>query len=107
MRIWLDDERNPKDPFIQAKFGSKFDDAWAKTAEEAIDLLKTGQFFSISFDHDLGTEKTGLDVAHWIEENAFNRTLHKLTWSVHSMNPVGKSNIERSMKNADKFWNSV
>jgi hypothetical protein len=107
MRIWLDDERDPKNAFIQAKFGSKSNDVWAKTAEEAINLLESKRFIAISFDHDLGTEKTGLDVARWIEEHAFNRTLNKLDWSIHSMNPVGKENIERTMKNADKFWNSV
>jgi DNA-binding response OmpR family regulator len=106
MRIWLDDERDPKDDFVQTKFGSNHNDVWAKTAQEAINLLETGKFSAISFDHDLGTDLSGLDVAHWIEKHAFERTISRLDWSVHSMNPIGKKNIESTMKNADKFWNT-
>jgi hypothetical protein len=45
MRIWLDDERDPKDPFIQEKFGSKFDDVWAKPPKKPLIYLKLDIFF--------------------------------------------------------------
>lgn len=61
----------------------------------------------ISFDHDLAdehyknqrggkfAEKTGLDCAKWLVEHCalFGRQLP--TYTVHSMNPVGKENIIR------------
>ena len=60
MKIFLDDER--KQP----------DDKWtiAKSAEEAINLLKTNNVHKISLDHDLGRKKTGYDVLLWIEKEA-------------------------------------
>lgn len=104
MRIWLDDERNPKDPYIQSEFGSEGDEIWAKTAQVAISYLKQGNCEHISLDHDLGMAATGLDVAEWIEEQAYLGNLPKLQWSVHSLNPVGKKNITQAMTKADEYW---
>jgi hypothetical protein len=50
-------------------------DIHIKTADEAITLLQTGKATLISLDHDLGQEKTGYDVAKWMEENAANGVL--------------------------------
>lgn len=92
VKLWLDDIRNPLDyGFI--------DWVWAKTAEEAIAVLKTGLVKKASLDHDLAwehypwndsgqpyIEQTGYSVVCWMEENN--------VWppegvSVHSQNPVG------------------
>jgi hypothetical protein len=104
--IWLDDERDPNDHGIQEDFHSFPGMTWAKTATEAIELLKTGKVEYISFDHDLGSMQagTGMDVAKWIEEQAFHGNIPKLSWTVHSYNPIGSKNIIRAMKKAEEFW---
>jgi hypothetical protein len=90
MKLWLDDIREP------AKHGCA-GWTWAKTADEAIDYLKTGTVTEASLDHDLSfehyelgsnsgyKEKTGYDVILWMEEN----NVWPKTLAVHSMNPVG------------------
>lgn len=97
MKLWLDDLRDP------AKYG-RIGWTWAKTAQEAIDLLKTGKVICASLDHDLtiqqtlGTpdkEDTGYTVVCWMEEND--------VWpdggvEVHSMNPVGKWKMEQAIR---------
>ncbi len=106
MRIWLDDERDPCDPYIQSEFGAEGDEVWAKTAAVAINYLKQGTVTFISLDHDLGIASagTGQDVANWIEEQAFKGMLPKLHWSIHSRNPVGRNNMSRALIKADQFW---
>lgn len=53
----------------------------------------------ISFDHDLGqeesVEKTGYDCAKWLVERGL---LPSKGYYVHSMNPVGKDNIDFVMQ---------
>lgn len=94
MVLWLDDFRDPM------KYGYLFA-RWAKTYEEAIQLLKTGEITFASLDHDLGWEstlglttfeKTGYDVVSWMEEHN--------VWpingvAVHSVNPVGVDRMEQ------------
>jgi hypothetical protein len=104
MEIWLDDERDPNDPFIQEEFHSRPGMVWARTAEEAIELLKSNNVTYISFDHDLGMGKSGYDVARWIEEQAAQGNLRKLNWTVHTANPIGSKNIIMAMKSAERFW---
>ncbi len=66
----------------------------------------------ISFDHDLCLEdinkqndfkeKTGYDCAVWLIEYCM-RTNQKLPkWQVHSLNPVGRSNIQSILENFEK-----
>lgn len=106
IRIFLDDERDPKDPLIQSNFGAEGDETWAKTAQVAINYLKQGNVEFISLDHDLGPESsgTGMDVARWIEEEAYHGSLPKLSWSIHSKNPVGRKNMMRALVKADEYW---
>lgn len=112
MKIWLDDIREMPEEY----------DVWAKTADQAILALQTGNVTHMSFDHDLGMEmrptgkfgimtakedktaKSGYDVAMWVERMAFMGKLKPFTWKVHSANPVGAKNIERAMFNAERFW---
>lgn len=105
MKIWLDDERNPKNQKIQELFGSKGNEIWVKNYEDAVKHLKTGQVTEISLDHDLGTVKTGMDVAKFIEAAAFWKLIPKLLWKIHSQNPVGKKNMLLALQNADRYWN--
>ena len=106
MKLWLDDERDPSNQFIIDNFGSSAELTWVKTAHEAIVLFKNNKISYISFDHDLGDSSngTGLDVAKWIEEAAFNGLIAPLQWAVHSKNPVGSQNIIFAMQSAEKFW---
>lgn len=106
MKLWLDDERDPRDPKIQDWFGAEGDEIWVKTANTAINYLKLGTVESISLDHDLGPPSagTGMDVAKWIEEQAFHGNVPRLVWAVHSKNSVGAKNMEQALRNADKFW---
>lgn len=112
MILWLDDFRNP------AAHGYIFA-RWAKTYEEAIQLLQIGEITFASLDHDLGAcpdctekmlhigdmltpettffnhcphEKSGHDVVCWMEENNI--------WpidgcKIHSMNPVGRDRMNQ------------
>ncbi len=113
--LWLDDERDPDDPFIQEEFGAKPGMFWAKTAWSAISRLKNNDISFISLDHDLGSETafgTGYVVAKWIEKQAFLASTNKeeiylspLEWAVHSMNVEGAKKMRAALNNATRFWN--
>lgn len=101
LKVWLDDLRQMPSNF----------DRWAKTAQEAINMLKTNNVAFISLDHDLGEHAgTGADVARWIEEHAFKYKngdpdgLAPLQWAIHSANPVGRQNMLMALNNANRFW---
>ena len=78
MKIWLDDIRTPPKGHV-----------WCKNYNEAISILKSEKVSTIDFDHDLGEEKSGYDVAKFIVENNIKLNFFK----VHSQNLVGKENI--------------
>jgi hypothetical protein len=85
LNLFLDDERFP------------IGDDWniVRSYEEAVEfVLKNGLPDVISFDHDLGTEKTGYDFAKWLVEYIMDNDLPVFHFFVHSQNPVGKRNIE-------------
>lgn len=93
--LWLDDIREPwKHGFIGC--------LWAKTADQAIDHLKTGRIELASLDHDLSEEatigkpspgeKTGYSVVLWLEENPSYWPPEGVR--VHSMNLSGKQRME-------------
>jgi hypothetical protein len=94
MKIWLDDCRPMPDYF----------DTYVKTAEEAIELLKTNKVTEISLDHDLGTEQSGYTVAKFIEESAFAGSLSPIKVYIHTQNPVGRRNIVTAIQNAERYW---
>ena len=91
MLLWLDDIRNP---YEYGAFGA----VWAKTYEEAVALLETGDVKIASLDHDLtmpqtmgimDKEKTGYDVLVWCEEH--NVWPEKIF--VHSQNASGRQRM--------------
>jgi len=105
VRLWLDDERDPSDPYIQQMFGARGDEIWANTVDEALNYILNENVVYISFDHDLGDDpKNGYDLAKWIEEKAFHGEIGRIEWRVHSQNPSGGSNIAKSMEAAERFW---
>ena len=108
MKLWLDDERNPKDPKIQSEFGAYGDEVWVKDAHTAIRYLRQGNVTDISLDHDLGSGAgDGMDVAKWIEEQAYHGLLPRLNWFIHSMNTVSRKNMSQAMMNAEKYWDDT
>jgi len=106
IHLWLDDERDPKDPKIQKDFGAKGDELWVKTVEEAIPHIESGGVTSISFDNDLGEGlKEGRHLAEWIESMAYHKKIPQMQWTVHSKNYPASMSIIMAMKNVDKYWN--
>lgn len=104
MKLWLDYIRKP---WEHGCIGWE----WVKTAQEAIDLLKTGRVEVASLDHDLAMEHypfacmengvicpppagygTGFDVTLWLESNPQFWPPGGVT--VHSFNPVGRERMQ-------------
>jgi hypothetical protein len=104
IELWLDDERDPKDPFIIQNFGSNPNMVWVKNVPEAKTIIQNGSVASISFDNDLGLPEEGYHLAKWIEEQAFNGTLSPMQWRIHSKNSAASKEILMAMQNADRFW---
>lgn len=86
--LYLDDQRvSPDERWIVVR-----------SYDEAVSYIKRhGVPSFISFDHDLGEGKTGLDFAHWLIDQHLdgNRLPDNFSFSVHSANPVGAENIRK------------
>ncbi len=87
--LWLDDERNPPGP----------DWAWAKTALEAIKLLRCQRFSIISLDHDLGEDAgTGYQVLLYLESEVFrNPEFECPEIRLHTANTVGRQRMQQAI----------
>jgi hypothetical protein len=101
MKLWLDDVRAPW------KFGCT-GWTWAKTADEAMDYLRTGQVTEASLDHDLTPEQTTGGIYGKIREDGFKSGYDVVVWlaehpefwpvngvRVHSMNISGRKRMQR------------
>lgn len=90
LKLFIDDERVPivsDDTFIVRNYN------------DAIDFFnRCGCPSFISFDHDLGGEMSGYDIARWIVDRDLSLRGKFIpadfTFHVHSANPVGAKNIE-------------
>lgn len=95
LRIWLDDKRPMPDGYDM-----KVDNEFLLEV-----LISDGKVNYISFDHDLGEDNgSGYGVACFIEKLAASGMSNPITWTIHSDNPVGRANIERAMRSAERFW---
>ena len=76
LKLWIDDLRIPPSNWT-----------WAKTSQEAIDILSRSTSIEIvSYDHDLGGDDTSRRVVLWqCENNVWPRVAQ-----VHSANIVGR-----------------
>jgi len=92
MKVFLDDLRDAPEGFIVCR-----------TAEEAFDLIATGEVTFISLDHDLGTELTGYNVANFIETMVHNGRIKMPSWHIHSANPIGVKRIRQALISAERF----
>ena len=113
--LWLDDLRKP--PSLS---DSGIPWTWAKTADEAIEYLKTGDVVFASLDHDLSDEhyhegfkaqqegrplntaackeKTGMSVINWMEEQ---KVWPKEGVRVHTLNGLG---LDRMLSVVNKIY---
>ena len=76
-------------------YGYAIDVEWVKTYDECIQQLTKSHWDTLCLDHDLGTEKTGYDVAKWIEEKVFtdNDFIPPAQVIVHTANTIGRKAI--------------
>jgi hypothetical protein len=94
-KLFLDDERFPRD----------YDEDWviARTFDDAVWYVEArGVPQYIAFDHDLGLGRNGYDFAKWLCDHININSVEvpeNFMFQVHSMNPVGAKNIKLYMKN--------
>lgn len=108
--LWIDDMRDPKtflkfteayghkvarnpgfQPYIDGGLGAN-DFVWAKSAHEAIELIKErGMPEFMGLDHDLG-DHTIFVFLNWLNETN-QKAPHPAYWWVHSSNFEGAKNI--------------
>lgn len=111
MKVWLDDERDPK------KFKGWEDAIWVTTPEEAIELLMTDEVVALSLDNDLGLPdaedfvdlqgytrkgqpRDGYMVACWLEERIVtdDEFLPPDILNAHTANGVNASKMEAAFR---------
>lgn len=109
-QLFLDDMRTPRDVrWVELPLGpwvvARSFDSFTKV------IIERGMPDFIAFDHDLADEhytlnvnyskykeKTGFDCAKWLVEYCMNNSMALPAYVVHSMNPIGKGNIESLLK---------
>ena len=91
--LWLDDFRNPKEYLT-----GEYEVIWVKTYEEFCSHLENNGLPDIvCFDHDLGTEKSGLDCARYLVNYCQKHTLDIPQHDIQTSNVVGKDHIRSLM----------
>ena len=85
--LFIDDLRNPN-TVIQNLGGKKI--VCANNYEAAIQALNDYTFDIVTFDHDLGEDKTGYNIAKYIVEHQIKINNG---FRIHSANSVGRFNI--------------
>lgn len=103
--LWIDDYRDPyeNDWLSFSPIGKDCKVIWCKTYQEAIDWLNNNWPDGICFDHDLGEEKTGYDIAKYVVYRILDENLKMPKIACQSSNPVGRKNIEKIFANLEKF----
>lgn len=104
--LFLDDTRLAKDAFTYTQNPIYVDKRWhtVRNYEDFIDYIATMYAENklpavISFDHDLGDEElSGYDCAKWLINFCIDTDSPLPTCLLHSMNPIGKANIESLLK---------
>lgn len=112
--LFLDDIRYPIEAYHYTQQNIFLRKDWhiVRNYEQFVNrILEKGLPEMISFDHDLAdehylgpdsqefVEKTGYDCAKWLVEYCMDYYLDLPEFYCHSMNPVGKENIESLLKN--------
>jgi hypothetical protein len=95
MKIYLDDERNPKGKnWIVVRTVNEFKEIY-KEYYPYID--------EISLDHDLGTDETGYDALTWLEEQIITKGWDIPDINIHSANPSGRDRMKLVIKSLYKY----
>jgi hypothetical protein len=109
-KLWYDDIRRPPDDTWD----------WARTNEEAMELLDRKRYQEVSLDHDMGLHlhdpdeedadlriahdrwdyEDGTDLAHWMSEQG----LIPPRISIHSFNPIGAKKMAEILLAAANFF---
>lgn len=109
--LFLDDLRNPEEAFSytnEKMFIEKEWDVVRRYSDFVYYIEQNGLPEFISFDHDLSDihinkstykEKTGFTCAQWLIEYCMDNNLRLPNFYCHSMNPVGKDNINNLLNN--------
>ena len=97
MRLWVDDEREAPAGFEHAK-----------TASEAIDILKNFEVEEISLDHDLGDhhvpEQTGNTVLLFIEKRVFTEPDYiPPTIKINTANTSARIKMEAGRRKIEQY----
>lgn len=85
--LFLDDERSAPAGAILCT-----------NAEQAIAHLETGTVTFISFDDDLGEQKSGLEVAKHIKKLVATKRIPMPAWDIHAASPIRRRKIEAVMQ---------
>jgi hypothetical protein len=107
MKVWLDDDLDKPDmPNRHTPEG------WVgvKTAQEAIDLLKTGEVDEIDLDHDLGDEiltGNGYDVLLYIEKALVSQGFVPPKINIHTANPSAREKMERAVDQIERLFDRL
>lgn len=106
--LFIDDERVPGDVKWAYWYGDQRFLPWTicrnkmQVISAVFDHDKTLPNF-ITFDHDLGrNEPTGYDIVKWMVEMTLDGVIkmpENFDFYVHSLNPIGKQNIEKYLIN--------
>lgn len=88
MRLYVDDMRQAPEGWVSVK-----------TAQEAIEILKTGAVEELSLDHDLGAEEngTGYNVLLWIEAAVGERGFVPPILHIHTANPPAHDKMTQAL----------
>ena len=99
MKIYLDDERQAPEGWLQARW-----------PEEVVELLKTGKVEAISLDHDLGecstqyeNPRTGYDVLIWLERQVALHSFKPPEIFIHTMNVPARKRMVAAVRNIKRF----
>jgi hypothetical protein len=99
MKLYIDDLRTPEtnDYIIM------------RDSKSAIDFIKNhlSEISEISFDHDLGDVDTTIPILEYLEELAFNNVKFDIDFYIHSMNPIGRKNIQRIINSIHRFLSTT
>ena len=111
-KLFLDDERDPSQWLPHMGWWRGSDPAelaewtWARTAPEAIEVLRMGDVVEVSLDHDLGDDPdvgTGYDVLAWLEEQVALHGFEPPLIHVHTSNPSARDRMEAAARAIEKL----
>lgn len=110
--LWLDDIRNPHTPLFILQYApeyyyndtGEYETVWVKSYDEFVDWIsENGLPDEIGFDHDLGSDKSGMDAAKWLVDYCIDNESPLPHYFIQSANIVGRKNIDGLLSNFKNF----